>query len=80
MSKRIKDPKGDLRFVHKSARPSGFRVLKLTAMAGCRRVCEIQKNYLRPSGSFTFDRDFPSTGMAYNHPSDIPALQAYSNG
>lgn len=34
MSKRMKDPKGDLRFVHKSARLYGFRVLKLTAMAG----------------------------------------------
>ena len=33
MNKRMKDPKGDLRFVHKSAQPSGFRVLKLTAMA-----------------------------------------------
>jgi hypothetical protein len=33
MSKRMKDPKGDLRFVHKSARLYGFRVLKLTAMA-----------------------------------------------
>ena len=32
MNKRMKDPKGDLRFVHKSAQPSGFRVLKLTAM------------------------------------------------
>ena len=34
MSKRMKDPKGDLRFVHKSARLYGFRVLKLTAMGG----------------------------------------------
>lgn len=38
MNKRIKDPKGDLRFVHKSARPYSLRVLKLTAMilgTGC---------------------------------------------
>jgi hypothetical protein len=33
MSKRMKDPKGDLRFVHKSAQTYSFRILKLTAMA-----------------------------------------------
>jgi hypothetical protein len=36
MNKRMKDPKGDLRFVHKSTRVYDFSSLKLTAMA-CRR-------------------------------------------
>ena len=36
MNKRMKDPKGDLRFVHKSTRVYDFWSLKLTAMA-CRR-------------------------------------------
>ena len=33
MNKRMKDPKGDLRFVHKSTRVYDFSSLKLTAMA-----------------------------------------------
>jgi hypothetical protein len=33
MNKRMKDPKGDLRFVHKSTRVYDFWSLKLTAMA-----------------------------------------------
>jgi hypothetical protein len=36
MNKRMKDPKGDLRFVHKLTRIYDFSSLKLTAMA-CRR-------------------------------------------
>ena len=32
MNKRMKDPKGDLRFVHKLDQPKRFWVLKLTAM------------------------------------------------
>lgn len=32
MNKRMKDPKGDLRFVHKSTRIYDFSSLKLTAM------------------------------------------------
>ena len=32
MNKRMKDPKGDLRFVHKSTRVYDFWSLKLTAM------------------------------------------------
>jgi hypothetical protein len=36
MNKRMKDPKGDLRFVHKSPRVYDFSSLKLTAMT-CRR-------------------------------------------
>jgi hypothetical protein len=33
MNKRMKDPKGDLRFVHKLTRIYDFSSLKLTAMA-----------------------------------------------
>jgi hypothetical protein len=33
MSKRTKDPKGDLRFVCKSAQTSDFRPISLTAMS-----------------------------------------------
>ena len=38
MNKRMKDPKGDLRFVHKSTRVYDFWSLKLTAMAVGRRA------------------------------------------
>jgi hypothetical protein len=37
MNKRMKDPKGDLRFVHKSTRVYDFSSLKLTAMV-CRQA------------------------------------------
>jgi hypothetical protein len=37
MNKRMKDPKGDLRFVHKSTRVYDFWSLKLTAMAAAGR-------------------------------------------
>jgi hypothetical protein len=39
MNKRMKDPKGDLRFVHKSTRVYDFWSLKLTAMAYRRQAC-----------------------------------------
>jgi hypothetical protein len=38
MNKRMKDPKGDLRFVHKLTRIYDFSSLKLTAMACGRQV------------------------------------------
>ena len=46
MNKRMKDPKGDLRFVHKSTRVYDFWSLKLTAMAwkaGRGGLCEKKK-------------------------------------
>jgi hypothetical protein len=41
MNKRMKDPKGDLRFVHKLTRIYDFSSLKLTAMA-CGRQARYQ--------------------------------------
>ena len=41
MNKRMKDPKGDLRFVHKSTRVYDFWSLKLTAMACRRLACSV---------------------------------------
>jgi hypothetical protein len=38
MNKRMKDPKGDLRFVHKLTRIYDFSSLKLTAMASRRQA------------------------------------------
>ena len=45
MNKRMKDPKGDLRFVHKSTRVYDFWSLKLTAMA-CGRQASTMYNVL----------------------------------
>jgi hypothetical protein len=46
MNKRMKDPKGDLRFVHKSTRIYDFSSLKLTAMAcGRQAKYEVQRSY-----------------------------------
>jgi hypothetical protein len=41
MNKRMKDPKGDLRFVHKSTRIYDFSSLKLTAMTYRRQACSV---------------------------------------
>jgi hypothetical protein len=46
MNKRMKDPKGDLRFVHKSTRVYDFWSLKLTAMA-CGRQARIISSLFR---------------------------------
>ncbi len=47
MNKRMKDPKGDLRFVHKSTRVYDFWSLKLTAMA-CRRQAAKKSKQIEP--------------------------------
>jgi hypothetical protein len=46
MNKRMKDPKGDLRFVHKSTRVYDFSSLKLTAMA-CGRQARAERQEIR---------------------------------
>ena len=46
MNKRMKDPKGDLRFVHKSTRVYDFWSLKLTAMAFRRQARAISIVFL----------------------------------
>jgi hypothetical protein len=48
MNKRMKDPKGDLRFVHKLTRIYDFSSLKLTAMAFRRQADRLFVSLKKP--------------------------------
>ena len=64
MNKRMKDPKGDLRFVHKSTRVYDFWSLKLTAMA-CGRQAGRQETRL-VVGRVSSDSQIPTSTFDTN--------------
>ena len=54
MNKRMKDPKGDLRFVHKLDQPKRFWVLKLTAMVCYRQAWRVSNFFQDHRYPFSF--------------------------
>jgi hypothetical protein len=73
MNKRMKDPKGDLRFVHKSTRVYDFCSLKLTAMVSRRQV-----QHLTTSCFFYLSTTLFPQGSQGNYMNTISATIAHS--
>ena len=71
MNKRMKDPKGDLRFVHKSTRVYDFWSLKLTAMAyGRQAAADFSRRYSqkRHADFLCFHADLKGKGTLILNP------------